>query len=145
MTVRITTFFVAMLFVAFSCSTKKEEKPDAEVASHEWKEMDQFHMVMAEVFHPYKDSSDLKPAKEMAGELTAAANDWKRSEIPAHVDKEKVSEKLERLTALSAELEKEVGSQSEEVIGEKLTVLHDLFHELQNDFYEATKEHKHDH
>jgi len=46
----------AVIFIA--CSGKKEGEHDAhdgqEMTSDHWKEMDDFHMVMAEAFHPYK-------------------------------------------------------------------------------------------
>ena len=58
--------------------------------------MDDFHMVMAESFHPYKDSANLKPAKEKAPELAASASAWKDSAFPEGVSKEKVKDKLDR-------------------------------------------------
>jgi hypothetical protein len=129
---------------AVSCGKKDRKDEHSSVAPKEWKEMDAFHMVMAEAFHPYKDSADLAPAKQIASEMASAAKEWKSSDKPEGIDADKFDEKLERLTTLSDEFANLVKSESDEVIAGKLTGLHDLFHELQNDFYGGADGHHHE-
>jgi hypothetical protein len=146
----IARFFIfTLIAAAFACGKKSDEHDHAHGDDHEsakeWKEMDDFHMVMAEAFHPYKDSSDLKPAKEKAGELASAAAEWKNSDFPEAVQGEKIGEKLDKLSVLSQEFSASVATASDEAVAAKLTALHDLFHEIQNDFYGGAGEgHHHD-
>ena len=143
-------FFIFILIVAaFACGKKQEDHHHGAGADHaaskEWKEMDDFHMVMAESFHPYKDSANLKPAKEKAPELAASASAWKDSAFPEGVSKEKVKDKLDRLAKLTDEFSRDVTAGSDEAVAAKLTALHDLFHEVQNDVYGGAGEgHHHD-
>jgi hypothetical protein len=135
--------FVCFAF-AVSCGQKDHNDEHASTSPKEWKEMDSFHMVMAEAFHPYKDSTDLAPAKQIAGEMATAAKEWQTADKPEGINAEKFDEKLARLATLAAEFENAVKSESDEVVGEKLTGLHDLFHELQNDFYAGADGHHHE-
>jgi hypothetical protein len=139
------TIILLVVLIAFACNSKHDDK-EGHSGPAEWKEMDNFHMVMAEAFHPYKDSSNLEAAKVKAPELAAAAKDWKNSQVPDGVDAEKMKSKLDQLTSLSEEFVTQVKTENDQVIGEKLTVLHDIFHELQNDFYAgAGQGHEHEH
>jgi hypothetical protein len=134
--------FAALMVIASSCSSKKE---GAEVHDHEhsaessaadaWKEMDEFHMVMAESFHPYKDSANLEPAKSKAAEMASSAAKWAGSPLPEKVNNEEVKSKLDQLKNGTAEFAEQVRSGDDEAIGESLTALHDLFHELQETWY----------
>jgi hypothetical protein len=132
--------FVA-LTCAVSCGKKDHKDEHASTSPREWKEMDDFHMVMAEAFHPYKDSAYLEPAKQIAGEMASVAKEWKSSDKPEGIEADKFDEKLERLATLTDEFSSLVKSESDEVLGQKLTGLHDLFHELQNDFYAGAEGH----
>ncbi len=51
------------MLILFSCGGKHEEESD----DVEWKEMDDFHMIMADVYHPLKDSNNLAPIKKQSG------------------------------------------------------------------------------
>jgi hypothetical protein len=138
-------FLTLLAFVAFasavSCGKKDHKDEHAATSPKEWKEMDDFHMVMAEAFHPYKDSADLAPAKRIAGEMASAAKEWKSADKPEGINAAKFDEKLERLATLTEEFANLVKSESDEVVAGKLTGLHDLFHDLQNDFYAGAHEH----
>src|SRR5689334_16555137 len=84
-----------------SCSGKKEEATHEhahDASPHAWKEMDDFHMVMAEAFHPYKDSSNLEPAKTSVTILAEAAATWAASPVPEKADAEKIKPKLDQLS-----------------------------------------------
>ena len=145
----ITAFGFLLLIVALTagCDKKQEHHGDDHHADggKDWKEMDHFHTVMADAFHPYKDSSDLQPAKGKAQELVTAAKAWRNSEAPEGIDKDKLESRLDKLVSLSEELQSEVAGGKDETIASKLTELHDLFHELQNEFYGAGSEGHGDH
>jgi hypothetical protein len=127
----------------FSCGGHKESQEHHADGSKDWKEMDSFHMVMAEAFHPYKDSADLRPAKKVASELAAAARDWKNSAVPEGIDADKMQNNLDKLVKDSEEFAQQVATENDETLGRKLTDLHDLFHEMQNDYYGAATGHEH--
>ncbi len=129
---------VLSLMMAFGCSTKKEASGNdpEETISEDWKEMDDFHMVMAEAFHPYKDSSNLEPAKQHASELMEAAEKWSQAPVPAKFEEDdEVKFKLNQLKIDAATFAKVVETGDDKAIGESLTKLHDLFHELQESWY----------
>jgi hypothetical protein len=43
-------YLILLVCVGVSCAKKKEER-----ASGGWKELESFHMIMAEVYHPLKE------------------------------------------------------------------------------------------
>ena len=116
-------------------------KDDGHAHHHEgeeeqlWKEMDEFHMIMAEAFHPYKDSSNLEPARTRALELITAAEKWASAELPAGVDTEAMKNRLDDLRSEAATLAESVKSADDNVIGEQLTRLHHTFHEIEEAWY----------
>lgn len=134
----ILIYTLAALFI-FSCASKKEEAHghphEGSEQQGDWKEMDEFHMIMAETFHPYKDSANLEPVKTRAVELMAAAEQWASAGLPARVDNEEVKEKLKRLRSEAESLAESVRTADENVIAEQLTRLHDTFHEIQETWY----------
>lgn len=101
----------------------------------EWKEMDEFHMVMAETFHPYKDSADLAPVKSKVTQLVAAADQWVSSSLPAKVDNDEMKASLQELKSETEVLEDIVHSGSDDAIGQQLTKVHDKFHHIQEHWY----------
>lgn len=129
------------LLIVFSCGGNKEDSHDHghdhDHTSDEsvWKEMDDFHMIMAETFHPYKDSSNLEPAKTRASELLTAADAWVAAPLPEKVDSQEVKEKLQQLKSEAATLAESVRSSDDNVIAENLTQLHDTFHAIQEEWY----------
>lgn len=147
---RLLIVLVAVAFVA--CNSKKEDAVAAEgtevaeADQKEWKEMDDFHMVMAETFHPYKDSSNLEPAKSKAAELQASAEKWAGSTLPKKVDNDGMKGKLEELKNECASLTQMVTGGDDKAIGEQLTKVHDMFHAIQEEWYGGHGEgHKHEH
>jgi hypothetical protein len=138
--------FLAMLALAAACSTKKEEAKTEEVAvADEWPAMDAYHMVMAEAFHPFKDSANLEPVKAQAAELVKAADAWLNAPLPEKVNNDDVKAKLQSLKTDSEALAQLVVAGTTEEIGASLTSLHDKFHELQEAWYGGGAEHKHEH
>lgn len=135
--------FAAFLFLGLittlGCTTKKEnhEEHDSEVASHEeWQEMDAFHMVMAEAFHPFKDSSNLEPAKNYADSLVTAADRWADAPLPEKFKgDDEMKFKLNQLKADASTFAKIAKTGDDKSVGQSLTKLHDLFHEIQESWY----------
>lgn len=132
---------VLLILLLAACASKKQE---GATDQKEWKEMDDFHMVMAETFHPYKDSANLEPAKTQAAELAALAEKWASSPVPKKVDNEEMKEKLERLKTESVALAGKVTEGDDKAIGDQLTKVHDLFHTIQEDWYGGVS-HEHHH
>lgn len=122
--------FILCLAALASCSTKAEQEQSAE-----WKELDSFHALMAKVYHPLKDSGDLKPAKEEMTRLADAAADWSAASLPEKVNTPAMREKLEKLKTESRALAHEISaSASDDVIKAKVVKLHDLFHSIMEEW-----------
>ena len=138
------TSFVLVLVafaLAIACSGKKDS---AEAANNdEWPEMDEFHMVMAESFHPYKDSANMEPAKANAAEMAKVAEKWANAPLPEKVNNDEIKANLAQLKADAATFVQTVQSGDSTKIGADLTSLHDLFHKLQEAWYAGGKEHEH--
>ena len=145
--------YLATLLIA--CNSEKsstkhshtEETGGDTTAAVSWKEMDEFHVLMAESFHSYMDSTNLAPAKTLAEELSQAAAKWAAAPLPERVDNEGVRAKIDKLKTTSQEFATIVKAGNDEAIGKALTDLHHLFHEIQNEWYSGNGagEHKHPH
>ena len=136
---------LAIVIFVIACNRKEgDHSHQSPGDSNSWKEMDDFHMVMAETFHPYKDSADLEPIKQKSGELAGAADKWASSSIPEKVDSDATKSKLQNLKSETEVLADLVQKGDDAAIGAQLTKVHDLFHEIQEDWY-GGGEHKHDH
>jgi hypothetical protein len=142
----LTALFLVLLI---ACGTKKETTAtetttdSTSANTDEWKAMDDFHMIMAESFHPYKDSANLAPAKAKATELATAAEQWLAAPLPEKVNNQNVKTKLEALKTKTAAFVETSKSTDDKVVGDALTELHDMFHELQEAWYAGRGEHHH--
>jgi hypothetical protein len=95
-----------------------------------WKEMNDFHTVMSETFHPAEEGH-LDPIKKRSQEMVAKAVAWQKSTAPEGYDKTKVDVSLKRLVQGTKELHSLVkGKSSDKMITDKLSSLHDIFHEI---------------
>ena len=95
-----------------------------------WKEMHDFHTVMSETFHPAEEGH-LDPIKKRSQEMVDKAVAWEKSTAPEGYDKEKVEGSLKKLVKGTKELNKLVKAKSsDKVLTDKLTGLHDIFHEI---------------
>jgi hypothetical protein len=140
-------FLFALSFIAIACSMKNSQDHH-EASGKEWKEMDDFHMVMADAFHPYMDSSNLEPARQNASELVTSAKRWRDAPLPARVNNDEFKAKLNVLVDLASTLEADIKEGNDEKTGHALTTLHDAFHDIQNEWYGASADnhdHEHDH
>lgn len=135
-----TLLYILTALLIGSCASKKEDTHGhhdeaAKEEASDWKEMDEFHMIMAETFHPYKDSSNLEPAKTRAAELATAADRWASASLPAKVDNEEIKTKLQQLRSETAALAGNARAGDDNVLAEQLTKVHDIFHEIQEAWY----------
>lgn len=132
-----------LVMAMFSCSAKREAHEQQEKGApgddKEWKQMDDFHMIMAETFHPYKDSANLEPAKARALELLRSADQWMVAPLPEQVNTDEVKSRLRALRSDAQKLAESVKSSDENEIAAHLTKLHDTFHELQEHWYEGNR------
>lgn len=129
--------FAFLLLVSFSCSHKEKESDDVE-----WKEMDEFHTIMADVYHPLKDSNNLAPIKQKHAELASAADKWAKSKLPGKVDNSQTEEALSQLSEGCKDLSRMIKEgASDEAIASMLTGLHEHFHTLMESYYKADDEH----
>ena len=119
----------ALAFAGVACTSKNGEKETASQGQDEWPEMESFHMVMAEAYHPYKDSANLEPIKSLAENLARESATWASAKLPPAVDNEEVKAKLEKLKADCRALADRVkAGASDDQIGSSLNALHESFH-----------------
>ena len=95
-----------------------------------WKELDDYHTVMAQTFHP-SEEGNLQPIKARSGELADKAKTLQKSAIPAAYQKPGVKETLDLLAKESKALDKMVRKKKPDAdITKSLAALHDRFHEV---------------
>jgi hypothetical protein len=129
----------SVLMIVAACSTKQENSDPAEQEAfrEDWGEMDEFHMVMAEAFHPYKDSANLEPARQNAESLVSAAEKWSQSPLPEKFQgDDEIKFKLNQLKVDASTFASIADSGDDKSVGESLTKLHNLFHSIQESWYE---------
>jgi hypothetical protein len=128
---------VVVVLIALIACTQGKQSPNDEVKSEseDWKEMEDFHMLMAESFHPFMDSSNLEPAKANALQLSMLAEKWQSASPPSRMDNEEVKQKLEQLKDETVTFNSLVESGDDKQTGESLTRMHDLFHGIQDIWY----------
>jgi PBP1b-binding outer membrane lipoprotein LpoB len=142
---------VGLTLTFSSCTNKESATEQTEVTTEntdpdEWPQMDSFHMIMAEAFHPYKDSANLAPIKVLAEEIASEAETWAASSLPEKVDNDEVKDKLAQLkTDTRALADKIKGGASDEEIGSSLKALHDSFHEIMETWNGDGEMHEHEH
>lgn len=134
-----TLFFILLLA---SCTTKKSEKE----TSNRWAKLDGFHTVMADAFHPYKDSGNLVPAKELVNTLSDSAGVWAEATLPEKVNNQDMVNKLLNLKLSTVELLKmKIDNTPDSVFATQLTKVHDSFHEIQETWYKSGKKEEGEH
>jgi hypothetical protein len=143
------SYLLVLIFCGMlSCTSKTETTEATESSSadsEEWKEMDSFHMIMAEAFHPYKDSTNLAPAKKLAEEMAAEAEKWAAAELPEKVNTDAVKENLQKLKTDTRALADLIKSGADDaVIGSSLNALHDSFHSIMEAWHGGAEKHEHE-
>lgn len=120
---------VFLSFVIISCGKKQEGEQAA--SSDEWKEMESFHMIMAEAYHPLKDSANLAPAKSGAEALASEAEKWAAAALPEKVNNDAVKAQLESLKTNSRAFADKVKANAPDTeLSTALEALHEEFHHI---------------
>ncbi|MBI5858114.1 MAG: hypothetical protein HZB42_10765 [Sphingobacteriales bacterium] len=95
-----------------------------------WAELDNFHAVMSTTFHPAEEGK-LEPIRTRSQEMVDKAVAWKNSDAPEGYNKDAVKKTLKDLVKGAKELHKMVQDNASDVaLTEKLTNLHDVFHQI---------------
>ncbi len=127
-------FPLVVIFALLAACSKKESGSEAD--SDEWPEMDSFHMIMSDAYHPFKDSANLEPAKRLAEEMALEAVRWQESSLPAKVDNSDMKDQLEKLKMESRTFADQVKANvSDTELGNSLTNLHESFHKIMESWY----------
>ncbi|MBL7738306.1 MAG: hypothetical protein JNK14_03750 [Chitinophagaceae bacterium] len=96
-----------------------------------WKELDEFHTVMSETFHPAEEGK-LGPIKSRSQEMVDKATAWVRSDAPEGFDKKAVNPLLKKLLKGTKKLNGLVkNNASDKEITDQLTIVHDVFHQVE--------------
>lgn len=97
----------------------------------EWKELQTFHTVMSQTFHP-SEEGNLKPLRERSEEMVKAAEAWKKSAIPAeYKDVKGIQETLAKLVEGAKNIDKQVKAKAtDEELKKSIAALHDVFHTI---------------
>lgn len=138
-------FFVALAIAGISlvsCRTKeKNEAREGTLEEEEWVALDAFHTVMADVYHPLKDSGNLQPIKERSEELAAEADNLADAKLPSKVDTEEVKAMISALQESVHGINDEVkaGATDDQIRG-LLEGAHTLFHHIQEEWYSGHEE-----
>ncbi|MEO8405079.1 MAG: hypothetical protein ABI480_10800 [Chitinophagaceae bacterium] len=120
---KIISIALLMCAVSVTAMSQTTTKP-------KWAEMDDFHGIMAATFHP-SEEGNLLPIKTRSEELVTKAKEWQKSTAPAGYDKAAIKATLKKLVNGAYELDKLVKSNAtDKVLTEKLSALHDVFHEI---------------
>ncbi|MBK9736263.1 MAG: superoxide dismutase [Saprospiraceae bacterium] len=96
-----------------------------------WTALKDFHMVMAQTFHPMEEGN-YGPIRERAAEMATKAKILAASPIPASFQSVAITKAIKTLVEGSEKVEKQVRKKNkDEKIKESLTKLHDTFHIIQ--------------
>lgn len=120
MKISLSSLLIALLFLAGNAATAQH--------TSSWKEMDAFHDVMSETFHP-SEEGNLQPIKTRIDEMVNKAKAWRKSAVPANFDSKKAKTKLKELVKGTEGLRKTIRKNgSDPDITKELAELHDTFH-----------------
>jgi len=119
---KLLTLFLVTAALSFTAHSQEKKA--------EWKEMSEFHTVMSETFHPAEEGK-LGPIRSRSAEMVTKASAWKASDAPVGYNKKAVRTQLKKLVKGSKEINRLVAENAaDNVITEKLSALHDVFHEI---------------
>lgn len=135
---------IVLIVLLLATCGKKSETMSTEGSSDEWPELDSFHMLMSDAFHPYKDSANVAPVKKLAEEMALEAERWQGSKLPGKVNNDGVKGQLEKLKVGTRALADQIkAGASDAEIGTSLTALHDNFHAIMEAWYGGEEKHEH--
>lgn len=138
---KISFLFVLLAMALFMSCGSKEKNEDA-VDEDEWVQLDEFHEIMADVYHPLKDSGNLQPLKDRSSEFVAAVDKLAQSDLPAKVNSDEMEPLISALQESIHGLDEAIkAGSSDEQIGALLEGVHALFHTIQEEWYAGGAEH----
>ncbi|MEO5817838.1 MAG: hypothetical protein ABIT20_21390 [Gemmatimonadaceae bacterium] len=111
---------------------EKEHKHAMEMADHHassaWKELDAFHTLLAETWHPVAKSNDLKLIRAKATALSVAAQAWAASTVPASCDTKTIRDAIATVATGSTDIATMVSTQApDSAVKNSLKALHTRF------------------
>ena len=113
-----------VLFLLFANSIS------AQSIFEKWPEMNVFHEVISETFHPTEENN-LEPLKTRSEELMKKAENLLNSNIPEEYRTKSILSSLENLQLKSETLHKLVTSKASDTeLKKSITDVHDVFHEI---------------
>lgn len=96
-----------------------------------WQELKDFHMVMAQTFHPMEEGN-LKPIRERSGEMLSKAQLLASSTPPMSFRSEAIKKAIADLVTGASALDKQIKKKAkDDKIKADLSKLHDTFHVIQ--------------
>jgi hypothetical protein len=135
--------FLTCVVLLAACGAKKET---AETELKEWKEMDAYHLIMAEAFHPYKDSGNLVPARNLIKDLTDEANKWAAAPLPENVNTDETKALIKSLIEDAGVMNTQnTEGVADSVFAQTLVRLHNNFHKIQEQWHGGGKKEGHEH
>jgi hypothetical protein len=113
---------------ATPATPKTMKMEDHHAAGSGWKELDAFHHVMADTWHPIVQSNDLKVIRAMAPELAKAAEAWSAAKVPAACDKKEIRDAIAAVVSKSKDVAQLVAKQASDAdVKAALRDTHDRF------------------
>lgn len=111
-------------------------------ANDKWAELDAYHNVMSQTFHPAEEGK-LEPIRKRAGELAEKAKQWLDSKPPKIYESADIKALLVKLNTESKTLADSIAKGAkDEQIKKDLTALHDRFHEIIGACRDEKKKHQ---
>ena len=108
-------------------SAKKPMMKMEDHARSGWKELDAFHLVMMQTWHPASMRNNLIPIRSRAGELSDKAQLWSKSSFPAPCDTPALREAVIKAAEQALALVPLVVSGGDEQVKAALKGVHDTF------------------
>lgn len=106
-------------------------KHDMEKMDHmagPWKEMNAFHKLLGATYHPVADKKNVKPLREKADALAAAAREWAASTPPASCNTQEVKSTVATISTDALAIGNQVLAQAADAeLAKAITSLHDKF------------------
>ena len=112
--------------------------------SDEWPGMDAFHMIMAEAYHPFRDSANVEPVKRLADEMAQEASKWQSDPLPEKMKSDEVKSQLAKLATDTRSLADQIkAGADDQAIGTALEHLHEEFHVIMEACNDEGEKHEH--
>ena len=133
--------FVTIFCMAIMAATAHAQSPSNPTASsssnasskssmEDWTELKEFHMVMAQTFHPMEEGN-YKPIRERSAEMAEKARLLAESKVPAEFNKPEMLAAIQELNKGSRLLDAMIKNKATDAeVNKSLTELHETFHKI---------------